>query len=149
MSELDRIVAFEQAIQNRSATRTVPSERQLVEAMRLKVATARPRFFAAEEDGVVASHCSLYSDGEIGQIESVLTLPFFRGRGLARAVVLHALAESRAAGHELTFLVAEEDDWPKELYGKLGFETIGRHYEFSCPPAPGDQERTRPASPAA
>jgi hypothetical protein len=44
--------------------------------------------------------------------------------------VLAALDASRRAGHELTFLWADEDDWPRELYRKLGFAVIGRRWRF-------------------
>ena len=57
-----------------------------------------------------------------------------RGRGLARAVVLRAIEASRLAQHELTFLVADEDDWPRRLYERLGFETIGRVHYFAKAP---------------
>ena len=63
----------------------------------------------------------------------MLTLERFRNRGLARATVMRALAASRAAGHDLTFLIADRDDWPKELYAKLGFDEIGRIWEFVLP----------------
>ena len=44
-----------------------------------------------------------------------------------------ALDASREAGHDLTFLLAVRDDWPKELYAKLGFDEIGRVWEFLLP----------------
>ena len=69
------------------------------------------------------------------QIEDVGTLGGYRGRGLARAVVLRALAEAGAAGCDLVFLEADEDDWPKELYRRLGFEPIGRIFAFLRKPA--------------
>jgi hypothetical protein len=37
---------------------------------------------------------------------------------------------SREDEHDLTFLLAEEDDWPKELYRRLGFEPVGRIWDF-------------------
>ena len=80
--------------------------------------------------GRIASYCELFSDGTTGQIESVMTLEEFRRRGLAKAIVTHALAESRAAGHDFTFLLAEAEDWPKELYRKLGFESVGSIWAF-------------------
>jgi predicted acetyltransferase len=64
----------------------------------------------------------------------VLTLERFRKRGLARALVLRALQESRTAGNDVTFLLANRDDWPKELYRKLGFDEIGFTYDFVIPP---------------
>jgi ribosomal protein S18 acetylase RimI-like enzyme len=63
-----------------------------------------------------------------------MTLEPFRGRGLAKAVVTRALVESGAAGNDFTFLVAEAEDWPKQLYRKLGFETVGSIWDFLLPP---------------
>jgi RimJ/RimL family protein N-acetyltransferase len=103
---------------------------QLVEAQLGRRAALRVRYFAVLEDGSPVSYCELFSDGRTGQIESVLTLEEHRGRGYASAVVARALAESRAMGHDLTFLLADEEDWPRELYGKLGFETAGRIFEL-------------------
>jgi hypothetical protein len=47
--------------------------------------------------------------------------------------VTRALDASREAGHDVTFLIADRDDWPKELYAKLGFDEIGRIWEFLLP----------------
>ena len=90
------------------------------------------RGFASFATGEVAAVAYLYSDdaGTIGQVEDVLTVPEHRGHGHGRSVVLAALAASRAAGHEFTFLWADESDWPKELYGKLGFDVVGRRWRF-------------------
>jgi GNAT superfamily N-acetyltransferase len=103
--------------------------RQLVEQKHV-LAAAGARFFAARVEGEIASHCDLYSDGSTGQIEAVMTLEAFRNRGLARAVVTKALEESRASGHDLTFLLADQADWPRHLYVKLGFDEVGSVYEF-------------------
>ncbi len=104
--------------------------RQLTEHKRV-LAGAGARFFAARVDGVLASYCDLYSDGRTAQIEAVQTLERFRNKGLARAVVSGALAASEAEGHDLTFLLADQADWPKQLYEKLGFDIVGSVYEFT------------------
>jgi GNAT superfamily N-acetyltransferase len=103
--------------------------RQLVEHKHV-LAAAGARFFAARVDGQIASYCDFYSDGSTGQIEAVMTLEAYRNRGLARAVVTKALEESRAAGDGLTFLLADQEDWPRHLYDKLGFDEVGSVYEF-------------------
>jgi predicted GNAT family acetyltransferase len=95
----------------------------------------RARHFGVRRDGAVASSADLYSDGKTAQIEDVATVPERRGRGYASAVVSRALSEALAAGHDLVFLVADEDDWPKDLYAKLGFEAIGHKYAFLRPPS--------------
>jgi ribosomal protein S18 acetylase RimI-like enzyme len=91
------------------------------------------RLFAAEADDKLVAHAELYSEDGVGQVEDVATLPDYRGRGLARSLVLHAVAESHAAGNQLTFLVADADDWPLRLYERLGFETVGRYARFLKP----------------
>ena len=109
--------------------------RQLVESKRRTGEVVETRFFAARVDGEVASYCELYSNGQTAQIENVLTLSRFRKRGLARATVSKALEEARKGRHELIFLIADQRDWPKELYWKLGFDEVGRIWEFVLPRA--------------
>jgi ribosomal protein S18 acetylase RimI-like enzyme len=98
---------------------------QLLDVKELVAAATRLRFFAAFAGDEVASFCELYSDGRTAQIEDMITLERFRRQGLASAVVLRALQVARDEGHDLVFLVADAEDWPKDLYTKLGFETVG------------------------
>jgi ribosomal protein S18 acetylase RimI-like enzyme len=88
------------------------------------------RFFAVLLDGRPVSWTDLYLADGTGQIEDVGTLQEHRGHGYASAVVLHAAAVARHAGADFVFLVADDQDWPKELYRKLGFDGLGRVYEF-------------------
>lgn len=98
-------------------------------ARRVSEATDR-RCFAAYSGDDIGSVCELYSDGITAQIEDVATLEEHRNKGLAKAVVLRALHEAHAWGHETVFLVADEDAWPKRFYGNLGFEEAGLTYQF-------------------
>ena len=68
---------------------------QLLEQKRIVANAVGARFFLALADGRAASVCELYVRGRTAQIEDVGTLDGYRGRGLARAVVLRALAEAR------------------------------------------------------
>jgi ribosomal protein S18 acetylase RimI-like enzyme len=113
---------------------------QVARRRRITGAAGSARYFAAYRDERVASYCELYTDGELGQIEAVVTEPEYRGQGLASAVVTKARLESEAAGDRLTFLLADEDDWPKELYGKLGFRAIGRVWDFVRRPSEAQAE---------
>ena len=74
--------------------------------------------------------CRLYSDGRTAQVDEVGTLEAARGRGLASAVVLAAVAAAQASDHDLVFLVTNAADWPQDLYRRLGFEAVGDVYEF-------------------
>lgn len=96
---------------------------------------AATRWFAAFDDGLPVSLCEVYSDGRTAQIEDVATLEAYQNRGFARANVLAAL-EAAQRDHDLVFLVAGEDDWPKTLYEKLGFDQVGRWDHFVLKEAP-------------
>jgi predicted GNAT family acetyltransferase len=93
------------------------------------------RHFAVREDGRVVSATDLYSDGRTAQVEDVATSPDSRNRGLASAVVLRAVEEAVASGHDFVFLTANDASWPKELYVRLGFEPIGHTWSFLRKPA--------------
>ena len=108
--------------------------RQLV-GMRTALGEAVPavRFFVGRVDGVDAAVTTLYSDGATAQVEDVATLRDHRRRGLARATVSAAIDAAVEMGHRLVFIVADDDDWPKELYARLGFDPIGRAWAFTRP----------------
>jgi predicted GNAT family acetyltransferase len=93
------------------------------------------RHFAAFDGDEAVAFCDLYSDGRTAQIEDVWTREDHRGRGMARAVVLAAADTALVEAHDLIFLIADDEDWPKELYGRLGFDRIGRVYELEHKPA--------------
>jgi ribosomal protein S18 acetylase RimI-like enzyme len=104
---------------------------QLLEHKRVIAEALPTRYFAARANRRIASYCELYSRDGVAQIESVMTEPEYRNHGLASAVVLGALAASRQAGADLTFLVAALEDWPRLLYTRLGFDEIGGFTKFT------------------
>jgi ribosomal protein S18 acetylase RimI-like enzyme len=109
---------------------TAEVARQLLDAKLLIANRAETRFFGVRVGGEIVSWTDLYLAQGVGQVEDVATKEEYRGNGYASAVVLYASAEARAAGADLVFLVADEQDWPKELYRRLGFDTIGRLAKF-------------------
>jgi ribosomal protein S18 acetylase RimI-like enzyme len=104
--------------------------RQLVDRMERLRAAATVRHFAvpAPDGAGFAAYCHLFLGAAPGcaQVEEVATFEEWRGRGFARAVVLAAVDAARAAGADCTWLYADAEDWPKELYRKLGFDEVGR-----------------------
>ncbi len=91
------------------------------------------RFWVGVDGGAHAGNALLRRGPGVAQVEDVATLTAHRGRGLARAAV--GAAVDAAAGAELVFLVADDEDWPKELYAKLGFDPIGAVWAFVKDPA--------------
>jgi len=112
-----------------------PRERDVIARGTRAMATPGTRFVVADFEGTPAAYATLYSDGTVAQVEDVSTQPRARGHGLARAVVQHAIDLARAEGHELIFLVADADDWPRELYARLGFDPVGHCWALVRPPA--------------
>jgi ribosomal protein S18 acetylase RimI-like enzyme len=103
----------------------------MAEFRRVLVEGVGARFFAHRLDGRIAGSCELYLEGEIAQIEDVNTLEEFRGRGVARNVVLRAAEEAARCGATFVFLFADEQDWPRHLYARLGFDEVGRSRLFT------------------
>jgi N-acetylglutamate synthase-like GNAT family acetyltransferase len=105
--------------------------RQLTE-QNLRVAEAiECHYYARRLDGKIVSGCQLYSRGGTAQIEAVGTMAEYRNRGLASSVVRRAAAEAFASGHDLVWILADEEDWPKALYARLAFAPIGHFYTFT------------------
>jgi GNAT superfamily N-acetyltransferase len=113
---------------------------QVLDSGELIALMGNARHFAVVVDGETVSGADLYSDGRTAQVEDLATRPAFRGRGLATAVMLRAVEEALAAGHDFVFLIADDRDWPKEFYGRLGFGPLGRKWAFT--------KRHAPAGPA-
>lgn len=127
--DLDEMrVARELSLRQDTEQKSESEIHQLVECARLVEERIGARFYGARAGDEIASSCELYSDGATAQIEAVITLEQHRNKGLARAVVLAALDDAVAEGHDLVFLVADDEDWPQELYRKLGFDPIGRPF---------------------
>ncbi|WP_051760489.1 GNAT family N-acetyltransferase [Herbidospora cretacea] len=86
-------------------------------------------FLAVWDGGTIVCHGDLYIHRPSGtaQFEDLSTHPDHQRRGHARAVVTEAI--HRAAGLTL-FLEADETDWPKDFYGRLGFTPVGRTHHF-------------------
>jgi RimJ/RimL family protein N-acetyltransferase/predicted GNAT family acetyltransferase len=111
---------------------------RLLAAKRRRGRAVPTRHFGIREDGRVVAYCDLYESGGLAQIEDVNTLQEARGRGYGRALVAKAVAEARGAGADLVFLDALRDDWPRDLYAKLGFEIVGESYLFALYPGPAE-----------
>jgi predicted GNAT family acetyltransferase len=103
---------------------------EVVSAGEVGARAGNARFFVVREDGRPVAAAQLNSDGRLAEVDDVATLPAFQGRGFGSAVTMRAVEEALAAGHELVFLVADDEDWPKDLYARLGFETIGHTWSF-------------------
>ena len=115
--------------------RGVRDEDAVRELCRLKaeLASRGVRFLAARVDGEVVGWCEMRCDGSGGQVEDVVVLEPFRGRGLARALVCGAIERLRSDGWDPIFVVANDNDTVKDLYKRLGFDDVRRRWSFWWP----------------
>jgi ribosomal protein S18 acetylase RimI-like enzyme len=106
---------------------------QLVESRAAVMQAVDTTFLAARIDDEIGGYCELYLGDGIAQVENVMTFPDYRNRGIASSVVNEALRRAYAGGAEVAFLFADSDDWPKELYEKLGFTVVDHFWEYTQP----------------
>jgi ribosomal protein S18 acetylase RimI-like enzyme len=130
--DVEDLVAFSREVHRRMLPNVAPA---VVDALagfsRVLRERAGARFFGARIDGALATACELYVHAGAAQIEDVNTLEEFRGQGLAREVVTLAADAARSAGADLVWLIADDNDWPKDFYRKLGFVRVDTFWQFT------------------
>jgi len=104
---------------------------QLVDYTRRETRACEDRLLGVRSsDGRLVAIGKLRADGSTAQVEDVYTVPEARGHGFARALVSRAAGLARDAGHDLIFISADDNDWPKQLYAQVGFRPLGRLWQF-------------------
>jgi GNAT superfamily N-acetyltransferase len=91
------------------------------------------RFGVRDDRGAPVSSTKLRGRNGVGWVEDVYTLPRARGGGAARELVTHASELARRRDHDFTFIMADDNDWPKTLYQKIGFRPVGWTRTFHRP----------------
>ncbi|MCF4166880.1 GNAT family N-acetyltransferase [Zavarzinia compransoris] len=93
-------------------------------------------------DGVLAGTitldpCPMPNQPHRADIAKLMVAPGFRGRGIARALVLAAEAAARRLGRWLLTLDTAEEDGAAGLYQGLGYIPCGRIPDFALKPHGG------------
>ncbi len=88
--------------------------------------------------GIPASRVSLMHDRHsLAIVEDVITHPLHRGRGLASALVVHALRQHLADHPDHGIVIrADADGSARHLYERLGFATVATDVSISHPARP-------------
>jgi GNAT superfamily N-acetyltransferase len=96
---------------------------QMVEQKKCKAPGVQ--FFLARVDG---NDCAFFSSwpgvNGIGKVEDLFTVPSFRHRGIATALMVHAIADTRRRGAEAVLIGADVNDTPKLMYYRMGFRPL-------------------------
>jgi GNAT superfamily N-acetyltransferase len=67
-------------------------------------------------------------------VEDVFTSARARGRGHARRLVSHAARLAADSEADFAFIVADDNDWPKDLYSSVGFRPVARTWTLHREP---------------
>ena len=62
-------------------------------------------------------------------IDGILVDTAYRNRRVATSLIAHI---RQLHAEDLLFLHADEDDTPKDMYAKMGFDVVDRLYEYTC-----------------
>ena len=83
------------------------------------------QYFLAYVDGTPAAFFSSWPGiGGIGQVEDLFTLPEFRHRGLAKALMHRCVRDCRERGARSVAIACDPADTPKQMYRAMGFVPI-------------------------
>ena len=82
---------------------------------------------AMNPSGELVSHCSLWfhRDTDYAYVEPVCTIPGYRGRGIASALLIEALFRAKALGAKEAWVIS---DLP--FYERLGFEKVQQYFFY-------------------
>lgn len=83
------------------------------------------QFFLARDDDVDCAYGAgaLCGNG-IGMVEDLFTLPAYRRKGIATAIIAHAVRHVRSQGADHVLIGALATDAPKRFYAALGFVPV-------------------------
>lgn len=136
---LKRLDDEDEASRPGRSPRELDVSRQMFEAKRAK--SPYVRYFVATHDGL---DCAFFSSwpgkNGVGVVEDLFTLPEFRRRGIATALIAHAVDDARKRGANEVLIGADPDDHPKRQYERLGFYPVClyRGYWRDTPTREGD-----------
>jgi GNAT superfamily N-acetyltransferase len=89
------------------------------------------RFFGAFDGPALVASLGIVRVVDVGRYQDVQTLPAYRRRGLARALLATAAHAARADGAERVVIVSEPESAAARLYARAGFRTI-EHQASAC-----------------
>jgi GNAT superfamily N-acetyltransferase len=95
----------------------------------------RARVLALSEGGMPVAFAQLVREGAVAEITHVYVHPEYRGGGRGEAITRAAI--DAAGDVEDLWICADDEDWPKELYARLGFRPVWRSTQFTRMPARG------------
>ena len=72
----------------------------------------------------IVARCDLFVEGETAKIEDFVVRPDAQRKGIGTTFLKVLVQKAIGRGAKIVYLVADEDDTPKEMYLKLGFNKV-------------------------
>lgn len=79
---------------------------------------------------IPVGNCDLLLHQGTAKIEDFAVLPEYQRRGIGTTILKHLVKTAYSQGADLVYLIADEEDTPKEMYLKMGFEKVSESYSF-------------------
>jgi GNAT superfamily N-acetyltransferase len=98
------------------------------------------RYYLARWNGEPVAVIKLYYDAGVVCVHHVVTIPAMRRRGIATAIVVHALREARNRGYRVAILTSSPDGF--NAYQRIGFRTYCTVSRYRWRPTPMPAEGT-------
>lgn len=73
-------------------------------------------------------NCDLFCYNGTAKIEDFAVLPEYQRQGIGTTILKHMIDTALTKGAKIIYLTADEDDSPKEMYLKMGFEKVDDSY---------------------
>lgn len=123
IERLSRLDHIEEAAKEGREPYTEETTRQLTLSKRHKCPPVR--FWLVREEGFdCAFFASAPAVAGVGIVEDLFTHADFRHRGIATALIAHAVSDTRTQGAGPVMIGAAVDDTPKRMYAALGFRPL-------------------------
>jgi len=81
-------------------------------------------------NGIPVGNCDLLLYNGTAKIEDFVVLPEYQRRGIGTTILKYLIDTAISSRVDTIYLVADEDDWPKKMYVKMGFEKVCDSYAF-------------------
>lgn len=79
-------------------------------------------------NGIPVGKCDLFLYNGIAKIEDFSILPNYQHKKVGTTILKYLIDISLMQGANTIYLIADEDDTPKEMYEKLGFKRVYDYY---------------------
>lgn len=85
-------------------------------------------------NGIPVGNVDLFCHDGIVKIEDFAVLPDYQRRGIGTAIMKDRIDHALSGNAEMIYLVADEEDTPKEMYRRMGFEKVGETFALFFKP---------------